>query len=306
MMHDHNCEELMQLKFALEQSVMMVEINRDGKFIYVNDCFCRNTEYSRKELISQDIQLLDSNFYTVISLRETKELMEKGEKWEGDIYYKTKNGEVVWVEAVIVPVLNRDGQLKKLLAIFTEKIDKTNVQMWRNMAYHDELTNLPNRRMLNLVLDSSIVGSDKQQEKLAILFMDINYFKKINDTYGHWIGDQLLKAVGERLNRIAFIKDRIFRQSGDEFIILLQGIEDLDKQLESIISLFYQPFHIDSYSFEVSVSIGVSLYPDHGNNHDILLRYADIAMFHSKSRKGNTYLLYHSSMSSELPSRLTR
>ena len=74
------------------------------------------------------------------------------------------------------------------------------------MAYHDELTNLPNRRMLNLVLDSSIVGSDKQQEKLAILFMDINYFKKINDTYGHWIGDQLLKAVGERFKSYCVYK----------------------------------------------------------------------------------------------------
>jgi len=283
------------VQMALDQFIMMILLDREGRIIDANEYFCKMTNYSLTEICGQKYKIFHSGYHTGTFYKEIAEVIENGQKWIGKVSIKGRNGDIIWVKASITPI---GDEVEKSFQYVLALIDVTEyhqAEKWEHMACHDELTGLPNRRMLNICFNSNILSASKSKTKFAVFFMDINHFKYINDSYGHLIGDKLLKEIGLRLKTLFSKGDCIFRFGGDEFIILLNDIEKLDGAAEAIIDLFKKPFIIDSHRFHASTRIGISIYPEHSIYQDELMKFADIAMLNSK-KKSKNYQIYHFSM----------
>lgn len=189
-------------------------------------------------------------------------------------------------------------ELKNMLAqsfvdvVKNYKENLTEIEKWKHIACHHELTDLPNRRMLNLTVESYVSKKGHETEKLAILFLDINKFKAINDQYGHIIGDQFLKEIARRLLSLSKLKNRVFHISGDEFVIMIKGIANLEEQIQSILNLFNSLFTIENHQFYASVSIGASIYPAHSTDIYTVIKYANAAMFAAKRSEPKMFVMH--------------
>lgn len=295
-MYEFTNEELQAFKHALDQSAMLAVIDCNGKWNYVNELFCQGTGYSFEELRNCDPVFLCSSCYPDNLIDDVRLAVRDHRSWTGDICGQTKDGMPLAVKATITPVIDKGGMIQCYLIVMIDISERIKCNQWKHLAFHDDLTNLPNRRMLNAYLDLFIRGANKKQDELAVLFMDINNFKKINDCLGHSIGDQFLKEVGKRLLRLFPIKNRVFRQSGDEFIIILHDVDRVERQAQAIISLFEPPFKIESHTFCAAASIGISTYPTQSTERDLLIKYADIAMLNAKKMQGSHYCFFQKSM----------
>jgi diguanylate cyclase (GGDEF)-like protein len=163
------------------------------------------------------------------------------------------------------------------------------------LANNDALTGLPNRRLLEDRMQQALKEASRAQNVVAVLFLDLDYFKVINDTYGHVIGDQLLKKVADRLTSLLRAEDTVARIGGDEFVILLPKLKDEQQVIataEKVISELAKPFDIAGKTLQVGVSIGIALYPEHDDNPSHLIKYADDAMYVAKRQGRNCYAIY--------------
>lgn len=288
-------KELQIVNQAINQLIMLILLDAEGQILRVNNMFCDTLNYSFDELMEQDYKVLHSGCHTEIFYREIIEKVSTGQNWTGEISIKGGRGEVFWVNANIYPLLDESGTPYQYLLFLTDVTKALNAEKWKSMALHDELTGLSNRRRLNLAFNSSILLANDKKLKFAVLFMDINHFKYINDSYGHLVGDKLLKKIGSRLRTLFPNKDCVFRFGGDEFVILLEDIEKLEEVAESIIDLFKKPFVIDSHRFHASTRIGISIYPEHSIYQDQLMKFADSAMLYAK-KHSKSYQIYFFSM----------
>ena len=180
----------------------------------------------------------------------------------------------------------------------TEQVKTAKVKL-DHLAHHDGLTDLPNRMLLKDRLGQAIEAARRQGSQLAVLFMDIDRFKHINDSLGHGVGDQLLKSVAHRLAACVRHSDTVSRQGGDEFVLLLSEIEhaeDAAQFAQKILTAFAVPHYIDNHDLHVSVSIGIGIYPADGNDVDTLLKAADTAMYHAKENGRNNYKFFEQEM----------
>ncbi|WP_078549218.1 sensor domain-containing protein [Litchfieldia alkalitelluris] len=205
------------------------------------------------------------------------------------------DGEARWLEARGNPILESDEKPIKLIGVaydITE--EQRSEEKIRYLAFHDTLTGLPNRYMLIKTLKKALDRCKRSNKNVAVLFLDLDRFKFINDTKGHNSGDVLLKEVGKRLVKCVREGDLIARQGGDEFIILLEDIKEsqLKELSQRIIDSFIQPFILDKEEFFISTSIGISLYPQDGDDSEKLIKHADIAMYWAKKRGKNNYQFY--------------
>lgn len=170
---------------------------------------------------------------------------------------------------------------------------QTAMGKWEYLACHNELTHLPNRRMLNLLMESYLPFSQTTNKKLAFLFMDIDGLKSINDVYGHVKGDLFLKEVANRLAELSSEGIHAFHLSGDEFILLIERAESIDKPIQLIDSIFNSPFKFENHHFFAGASMGISFYPDHSTKLEELIDYADKAMYVAKSSFEKRYCIFH-------------
>ena len=165
----------------------------------------------------------------------------------------------------------------------------------RSLAYHDYLTGLPNRRLFNDRLGMALVRAQRNQQKLAVMLLDLDHFKDVNDTLGHSMGDKLLQAVSERLRSLLRKGDTVARMGGDEFIVLLPEIDQVEAAMDvgnKILVAIRWPFTIDGHGIQVSTSVGIAIYPDDGEDEDTLLKNADIAMYQAKDQGRDKYRSY--------------
>ena len=172
---------------------------------------------------------------------------------------------------------------------------KREEEIIHQMAYHDSLTGLPNRKLFSDRLGIALAHAQRNQSKVAIAMIDLDNFKEINDTMGHIIGDLFLKATAERLDAEMRKGDTVARFGGDEFLLILpdlNAIEDAIQVAEKIVDSFCKPLLIDTYQFVVTMSIGIAVYPNDGTDEVILLKNADIAMYRAKQAGGGRYQLY--------------
>ncbi|MFZ3587755.1 putative bifunctional diguanylate cyclase/phosphodiesterase [Bacillus sp. DJP31] len=205
------------------------------------------------------------------------------------------DGTVRWIKNYGKPIKDEEGNIVKVIGIITDVTEqKLAEQKVSYLAYHDSLTGLPNRHQLGLFLEEALEKADKEQEQLAVLFMDLDRFKLINDTFGHHFGDKFLYKVSERIQLSLSDQEHFFRQGGDEFVIVIEKATRpiVMETAENILAILTDPFYLDNLEIFTSTSIGISFYPLDGPNVETLLANADKAMYTAKEKGKNTSQFY--------------
>ncbi len=212
------------------------------------------------------------------------------------------------IEDSAAPIHNREGRVIGAVLVFRDVSESRAVaQRMAHLAQHDFLTGLPNRVLLTERCAQAIGQANRHHKQVGLLFLDLDFFKRINDSLGHAIGDQLLQSVADRLVAAVRATDTVCRQGGDEFVILLAEIEqplDATYVAEKLLAAFASPHLINGHELHVSLSIGISLYPDDGNDVDTVIQNADTAMFHAKANGRNSYQFFRAEMNTNAVRRL--
>ncbi|MBI4665789.1 MAG: diguanylate cyclase [Nitrospinae bacterium] len=287
-------EELSMASAVFEKSnEAMVITDADGSIRCVNPAFSGVTGYSAGEVIGRGPAILwperqESNAY-----HELTEHLVKSLRWQGEALIKRKSGQVfpAWVSVSTIDFETGSGSRSIILiSDITER--KLKEETERHYAYHDPLTGLPNRRLFYDRLNLELARARRERGLMAVMFIDLDRFKQVNDNYGHETGDKLLIAAAERLTTSLRDTDTISRLGGDEFTVLFPNIhseEDTAAIAMKIVSEFNEPFVIDGIQIMVTVSAGLSLYPDNGADAETLIKKADDAMFAAKREGRNSY-----------------
>lgn len=277
------------LSRAVEQSPVSVVItDPQGRIEYVNPKFTEVTGYPLAEAIGKTPALLKSGAHSDEFYRELWEALSAGHEWRGEFLNKTRDGRQIWESASISSVLGPDGKVLHYVAVkedITER--KAQEERIRHLALYDPLTGLPNRTLCMDRIAQASARVSRYGGRAALLYLDLNKFKPVNDTFGHEAGDEVLREVSSRIKECLRGMDTAARIGGDEFVVLLQEIEDLAQAVavaQRVQNALDQPFASCGQSCgDLGVSIGMSICPDHGSNVDTLLRKADQAMYRVKA-----------------------
>lgn len=277
--------------------------------ISVNPAFTQLTGYSHEEAVGNTPNILRSGRHDTAFFESIRKTAEIDGYWHGEIWNRRKSGEVFPVWLSLSAVVNPQGRTTHFVALFSDITEhKEQEQRIEYLAFHDPLTGLPNRSLLNERLEQAITRSQRQRDIFAVMFLDLDHFKTINDSLGHMTGDHLLKTVSERLGSCVRGTDTVCRQGGDEFIIILTDLDNMDDASrvgEKILTRLADPIMIDDHIINTSVSIGISLFPLDSTSPDRLLDNADVAMYHAKQSGRNILRFYDSEMNEQANERLT-
>lgn len=302
-------EKIRTLFQAIEQSPVSVMItDADANIEYVNHTFEKTTGYQSVEVIGQNPRILKSGKIPEQLYQELWQTITSGKAWQGEIVNRKKNGELFWENAHIAPVFDESGAIRNYLAVREDiTLRKLQEKKIQHQAHFDALTDLPNRFLALDRLSQLISEAQRNNKFVTVLFMDLDDFKKINDTLGHDTGDKLLIEAAARLRSGVRDGDTVGRLGGDEFIILLGGLSDVIEArpiVENLLSRFRYAFRIDGRELMLTASVGISVYPNDGDNPSQLLRNADSAMYHSKEKGCNTYSYFTDVMNQGVSRRL--
>lgn len=302
-------ETLRKLSKAVEQSstsVMITDI--EGKIEYVNPRFSDVTGYRRDEVIGQNPRILKSGYMPEEHARGLWATIKAGREWHGEFYNKKKNGELYWEHASISPIRETDGSITHFLAIMEDMtLRKEYEERLLHQANFDDLTDLPNRVLAADRLAQALARARRNGTSAGVMFIDIDYFKLVNDTLGHAIGDELLIQAAQRLVSCVRDTDTVARFGGDEFMVIMPDLDSdaqLDVITEQVLESFTQPFSLAGHEIVVTASIGLTLYPDDGEDPHMLFRNADAAMYHAKDEGRNTYRFFTPEMNKKALRRL--
>lgn len=302
--------DLRKLSRVVEQSSTSVVItDTDGKIEYVNPKFIRLTGYDRKDIIGQNPRILKSGETPAEEYQRIWEIISSGGEWKGVFHNKKKNGELYWEQASISPIRNEKGEITHFLGI---KEDITEHKKFETqllyMAVHDPLTNLFNRRRFREELEYWTAQSRRHNVIGALLFLDMDDFKHINDTLGHQVGDELLVRIADMLRERLRETDILARLGGDEFAVILPHTNTeqallISRQLGELIRN-YTFVAKNERHINVSVSIGVVLFPEHGIDADTLLACSDLALYKAKEEGRNRECVFSPDYKIHLDSQL--
>ncbi|AFM12374.1 bifunctional diguanylate cyclase/phosphodiesterase [Turneriella parva] len=281
----------------------------EPKIVSVNQAYCDITGYSADEVVGKNPSILqsgrqDRDFYAAM----WREIKSKG-RWQGELYNRRKNGEIYPQISTIDTIYNADGKPEYYVGVFSDisKL-KDSEESFERLAHYDVLTGLPNRLMVTNRLAHAVASAGRHRRMVAVLFMDLDHFKNVNDSLGHVAGDELLAAVAMRLKARLRAEDTIARLGGDEFIVLLEDIESAEHAAlvaRDLLSNLSAPFELASeHEIYSGGSIGISIYPQDGENPHELIRNADAAMYLAKSEGRNTFRFYTQSLTDAARKRL--
>lgn len=291
-------KELKDIKFALDMA-SIVEITSDkGVILYVNDKFCEISKYSPEEVVGKTLRILNSGHHPSEFFRKLWNTVLNGEVWEGQVKNRAKDGSYYWVQTIIVPFIGSNGKPYQFITIRNDITAKKKAEQdIKFLATHDHLTHLYNRRTFELKLQQAI----DRQENVAVLFLDLDRFKYINDSLGHGSGDRLIQLVANRLIEIIGTKAIISRQGGDEFTILYhyEDINSIQILARELVEGVKQPFYLDHREVLTTCSIGISMYPQDGIDIETLIKNADIAMYSAKENGKDDFSFYEEHMKEE-------
>ena len=291
--------QLAALVYQNSSEAMMIT-DADNRIISINPAFTACTGYSTEDVLGQNPRILSSDRQDKAFYEAMWHALNTTGRWEGEIYNRRKNAEV-YVEWVIInTVFNEEHEVQKRVALFYDMTEqKKNEELIWRQANYDPLTGLPNRRLFADRLQQELIKARREQTVLALLFIDLDHFKDVNDSLGHEVGDALLIDAAKRLSHCVRQSDTVARLGGDEFTIIVTDLSDsrdISSIARSIIASLEQPFELAGNSLSVSASIGIALYPTDTENYEDLLRYADQAMYAAKNKGRNGYCFFAPTM----------
>ncbi len=287
----------------------VIESSLEGIFITdpkgviesVNPAFCRLTGYSSEEVIGQKPSLLSSGRHDEAFYAEMWRSISEAGHWQGEVWNRRKNGEVFPELLTITVIHDEEGNVTNYAALCSDitklKEDEEHI---RSLAYFDPLTNLPNRRLFYDRLAMAIAHAHRNKASLAVLFLDLDHFKQINDKRGHAEGDYVLQEIARRLQEVVREDDTVARMGGDEFVIVLSDItgpEYVVEIAERIIEKVKQPLQLGEGLVQITCSLGISFYPGDGTDVETLIQNADCAMYRAKETGRNGYQLFSKAFS---------
>ncbi|MCY9694469.1 bifunctional diguanylate cyclase/phosphodiesterase [Paenibacillus alginolyticus] len=270
-----------------------------GTILSVNPAFSETTGFTEAEALGRTPRMLhsgvqDAEFY----IQMWASIHEKG-SWQGEVWNKRKNGEIYPEWLTINTVRNENGKISNYVGVFTDITErKLSEENLKYLAHYDVLTGLPNRFLFHDRLSHAIAQANRQGHWAALMFIDLDHFKLINDTLGHAVGDQLLQNASKRLESCVRTSDTVSRLGGDEFTVILPHIDETEDALlvaQKILEELALPFLIAEQELFITASIGISIYPFNGADSETLIKQADSAMYRAKEQSNN-YQLYTSNM----------
>ncbi|MGZ4995705.1 MAG: EAL domain-containing protein, partial [Methylobacter sp.] len=284
--------------FELQDAMLVTDAN--NVILKVNQAFTQITGYSAQEVIGRNPNFLSSGQHDKAFYDAMWESINRTDAWQGEIWNRRKNGEVFPEWLIITAVKEPDAssdQVNNYVASFSDITSrKAAEEEIKQLAFYDPLTQLPNRRLLQERLKHSIEVERREGKRLALLMLDLDRFKAVNDSLGHSAGDELLQQVAVRISARLRDMDMVARLGGDEFVVLLEDIahaEDAARVAAEIILVLSKPFPLlQNNDVQIGASIGISLYPEHGSSYETLMDHADAALYQAKDQGRGCYAYF--------------
>ena len=258
----------------------------ETRILDVNPAYCRIMGYARDEVIGQTPRLTSSGRHPAEFFQEMWASLARCGRWVGEVWDRRKDGTEFPKWLSITAIHDCAGRLTNYVGVFSDiSILKTAEESLQRMAFYDTLTELPNRTLFRDRVEHELAISHRNELRFAVLFLDLDCFKGVNDTLGHDAGDQLLRLVADRLRAHIRESDTVARQGGDEFMALLRDLRrsgDAAQVAAHVVEALQKPFDLQGHRVEIGASVGIALYPEHGRDFDTLARHADQAMYRAK------------------------
>ena len=285
----------------------IVLTDRSRTIVAANAAYARMTGLAPDAVAGRELAMGRDGIDTEPFHRQIGAQLDGSDHWQGAIATRRHDGAALPVWLSLTAIRDGAGQISHYLAILSAVTDrKKSEEATRRLAEHDFLTDLPNRVLLRDRLGLALAAARRKQTMLAVLFLDLDRFKQVNDRHGHAVGDALLQDVAARLLKCVRGVDTVSRQGGDEFVIVLADIGGIDQAAHiaaAVLQAIGQPFYVGELVLHISTTIGVSIYPDDGGDFDALIKTADIAMYHAKESGRNSFQFFNAAMNSRIVER---
>ena len=291
---------------SIEDGILITDKNK--KIVSVNPAFSDIFGYSKEELLGEEpmvIMFLKKN--DIYYKNMWHKLLTTG-RWSGRVDNKAKNGKIIPVWLTIAVVKDKKEEIQNFIAIYTNLEEIIKMEEKANfLAYHDSLTKLPNRTQFESQIVDILELAKAEKEKVAILFIDLDRFKVINDTLGHHIGDEMLVQLAQRIKAQLNGGALLARIGGDEFVVVMnlkENKKDAGMLADKLLAIIREPILIHDYHLNTTASIGIAVYPDDGEDRNEIVKHADSAMYHAKEKGKDTYQFYTRQLSLDVEARL--
>ena len=301
-------EKLILASHVYESAIEgIIVTDAEGVIQSVNPAFTTITGYSEDEAVGRNPRFLQSNRQGPEFYQEMwSTLLAKG-YWQGELWNRRKNGETFLERITITTVKDADDEIRYFTAVFYDITDvRQREEEIAHRAYHDPLTDLPNRLLFQDRLSQAIARAHRKGRKLAVMFLDVDRFKQLNDSLGHYAGDLFLQYIAKKFKSTLREGDTVARFGGDEFTVLMEDIHEVQDAVvvaRKIIAIFDQPMEYEGHKVELGTSIGLSIYPLDGCDACELIKQADTAMYYAKAQGPNHYRFFEREMESRIKER---
>lgn len=278
----------------------MAVINDNGRVITINPAFSQITGFREADIIGRSLHKLKNAHHSKADYRHIRNELKREKCWQGEVWLSCRNKAEIVVWLSINLLVDDESHDRRWVVLFSDITEKKNTEkvIWEQANY-DPLTGLPNRRMFIEQLNQEIRQAHRRNGTFSLLFLDLDFFKEVNDTLGHDMGDRLLREAAERLRTCVRESDFVARLGGDEFTLLLldaQSSKDVERVAQQILKRLSEPFQLGEESAYISGSIGITMYPEDGDSEELLLKHADQAMYAAKSQGRNRFNYFTLSM----------
>ena len=300
----------------LQQSAAVFDNTADGimitdneqKILSVNPAFIQMFGYTERELIGKSPLVISSGKEDPLFYKSMWASLTIRDQWKGRIFNQTKSRKIIPIWLTITVARDKDGEIQNYIAIYTNLEEIIEMEARADfLAYHDSLTQLPNRASFEKQIINIFHLAKINNEKVAVLFIDLDRFKVINDTLGHYVGDEMLKKLAERIKKVLAKNDMLARMGGDEFVAILNPLKDRETaaaMAEKILSVIREPIWVWEYRLNTTASIGIAIFPDDGEKRSTIIKHADSAMYHAKESGKDNYKFYTRQLSLDVQMRL--
>ncbi len=302
-------EKLRQAATVFENATEGVIVtDAEANIVTINKAMTKISGHSEAEVFSKKPSLWKSGRHQQAFYQDMWTSIQQTGQWRGEIWNRRKSGEAFPCWQTISAIKDDAGNVTHYVSIVSDitTVKETQSKI-EHLAHHDSLTDLPNRLLFNARLEHAIRIAHRDQHQIGLIFLDLDNFKRINDSLGHPVGDCILQSVGVRLNTQIREVDTLARLGGDEFTLLLEEIahpEEASIVAEKVLDIFNNPFEVKGHQLHVTPSIGISVYPEDGEDVTTLVRNADTAMYSAKAKGGNTYQFYTSEFTEKASERI--